>query len=123
MYANATSGTGSGAICRNTKRDQHLYYDYGLNLPGSATVLGIEVRLDAKTGATTGSPKLCVQLSWDGGTTWNTGKITPVLGKTELTYTLGNPTDLWGHTWSPAALRAKFLQESQGQIGKVVRAV
>jgi len=63
-------------------------------------IQGIQVRLDARTDATGGSPKICVQLSWDGGTTWTTAKSTTTLSTTETTYTLGSISDIWGRTWS-----------------------
>jgi hypothetical protein len=49
--------------------------------------------------STSGSPKLCIQLSWDGGNTWTTAKSTPTLTTSEATYVLGSATDLWGRTW------------------------
>jgi hypothetical protein len=55
---------------------------------------------DARTDATGASPKICVQLSWDGGTTWTTAKSTTTLSSTEATYTLGSISDRWGSTWT-----------------------
>jgi len=66
-------------VCTNTGKDKHLYYSYGFNLPGGSAINGIEVRLDAKADSTTGSPKMCVQLSWDGGLTWTAAKTTTTL--------------------------------------------
>ena len=63
-------------------------------------IKGIQVRLDARADATSGSPKICVQLSWDGGTTWTTAKSTTTLSTTEATYTLGSTSDTWGRTWT-----------------------
>jgi hypothetical protein len=60
------SGTGTSSSCTNSSKDKHRFYNYGINIPGT-TILGIEVRLDARVDATGGSPKLCVQLSWNGG--------------------------------------------------------
>ena len=47
---------------------------------------------------------MCVELSWDGGTTWTAASETPVLGKSEATFILGSASDAWGRTWSPADL-------------------
>jgi PKD repeat protein len=55
-----TSCTGSG-------KDKHLFYNYAFSIPAVAMINGIEVRLDAKVDSTLASPKLCVQLSWNGG--------------------------------------------------------
>jgi hypothetical protein len=66
----------------------------------NTVIQGIEVRLDALTDSTIGEPKICVQLSWDGGVTWTPEKSTPVLGTAETTYILGAPTDTWGQAWT-----------------------
>lgn len=95
------SGTASSQDCASTGRDRHLFYDYGFTIPGGQTINGIEVRLDAWVYLiTTGSPKMCVQLSWDGGTTWTAAKTTANLTTSEQTYTLGSTSDTWGRTWS-----------------------
>ncbi|MCJ7509914.1 MAG: hypothetical protein MUP14_03385, partial [Dehalococcoidia bacterium] len=43
---------------------------------------------------------MCVDLSWDGGTTWTAAKTTANLTTSQQTYTLGSVSDNWGHTWS-----------------------
>jgi hypothetical protein len=58
------------------------------------------VRLDARADATGGAPRMCVQLSWNGGTSWTTAKTTANLTTSEATYTLGGAADTWGRTWS-----------------------
>ena len=63
-------------------------------------IQGIQVRVDARADGTAGSPKICVQLSWDGGTTWTIAKSTTTLGTTEATYILGSTSDKWGRTWT-----------------------
>ena len=67
-------------------------------------VLGIEVKMDAKADSTSGAPKLCIQLSWNAGASWTTAKQTGTLTTTEQTYTLGSPSDNWGHTWTLSQL-------------------
>jgi len=94
------SGTFSSSSCTSTYRDRHRFYNYGFTIPDGQTINGIEVRLDAWADATSGSPKMCVQLSWDGGTTWTASKTTATLTISQQTYTLGSATDTWGHTWS-----------------------
>ena len=95
------SGTNSNTSCTNNGKDKHRYSNYNFNIPAAAVIQGIQVRLDARADATSGSPKICVQLSWDGGTTWTTAKSTSTLSTTEATYTLGNLSDTWGRTWTP----------------------
>jgi uncharacterized protein YjdB len=95
------SGNNNRTSCTDSGKDKHLFYNYGFNLPTSSTVNGIEVRLDAKVDSTGGAPKICVQLSWDGGTSWTTAKITSTLTTNEATYVLGAAADNWGRTWTP----------------------
>ena len=99
----SNSGTNSDSSCTSSGKDKHQFYNYGFSIP-STTVLGIEVRLDAKADSTSGAPKLCIQLSWNAGTSWTTAKQTGTLTTTEQTYTLGSPSDNWGHTWTLSQL-------------------
>jgi chitodextrinase len=94
------SGTGTGTSCTGSGKDKHLYYNYGFNLPSGASVTGIEVRLNARADATSGNPRMCVQISWDGGSTWTAAKTTPTLTTSAATYTLGNSADTWGRAWT-----------------------
>ncbi|HSA83380.1 MAG TPA: type II secretion system protein [Patescibacteria group bacterium] len=99
------SGSGTGTSCTGTDKDKHQYYDYNIpSLPTGATINGIEIRLDARVDSTSGSPQICVQLSWDGGSTWTTEQSTSTLSTSEQTYTLGGSSDTWGRTWSESEL-------------------
>ena len=104
------SGTGTATSCGNGKKDRQRFYTYGVSLPGGATVKGIEVRLDAKVDSTSGSPKFCVQLSWDGGVSWTAAKSTTTLTTAEASYVLGGATDTWGHTWTTTDLNNTNLR-------------
>jgi probable HAF family extracellular repeat protein len=96
------SGSGTSTSCTSSSKDKHRFFSYGFSIPAGATIGGIEVRLDARADSTSSSPRMCVQLSWDGGTTWTTTKATGTLGTSMATSILGNTTDTWGRTWSPA---------------------
>ena len=98
------SGTSSTPSCSDPGRDRHLFWNYGAALPSGATVNGISVRLDAWTNLTTIAAAICVELSWDGGTTWTAAQIAPLIGTAQATYLLGSASDLWGHAWTPAEL-------------------
>lgn len=100
----SNSGSGTGTDCGGTDKDKHRYYNFGISMPSGAAIDGIEVHLEAKADSTTGSPKMCVQLSWDGGTTWTTAKSTSTLTTSDVTYTLGGSADTWGRTWSDTEL-------------------
>jgi hypothetical protein len=94
------SGSGTNTSCTSTQKDRHRFYDFSFNIPGGATIQGIEVRLDAKADSTSGAPKICVQLSRDAGVTWTTTKSTPTLTTSEATYILGGSADNWGIAWT-----------------------
>jgi hypothetical protein len=97
------SGTAGTLTCSDsiTTRDRHLFYTYTFGIPSGSTIHGIEVRLDALATPTTGGARMCVQLSWDGGTTWSTGETTAALTTSQATYYLGSLSDTWGHyPWS-----------------------
>jgi hypothetical protein len=94
------SGTSSSTSCTSSNKDKHLFYNYNFSLPTGTVVRGVEVRLDAKVESTSGSPKLCVQLSWNGGSSWTSAKSTPRLTTSEASYILGSASDLWGRSWT-----------------------
>lgn len=98
----ASSGTGTSTSCTSAAKDKHLFYNYNISLPGTAVVKGIEVKMNAKVNNASSAPKICVQISWDGGVTWTTAKNTTTLTTTNKTYTLGTNIDIWGHTWAPS---------------------
>ena len=97
------SGTSNSTSCTNAGKDKHQFFNYGISIPGT-TVTGIVVQLNALVNGTTGSPFMCVQLSWNGGTSWTAAKSTATLGTGAATYILGSGTDTWGHTWTTAQL-------------------
>jgi hypothetical protein len=98
------SGSGTQTSCTNNRKDKHIYRDYNVSVPSGATINGIEVRLDARADATAGSPRICVQLSWNGGGSWTSAKQTATLTTSEVTYLLGGAADTWGRTWSSGDL-------------------
>ena len=99
------SGTNNSASCTNNGKDKHRFSNYTISLPSGVSVTGIEVRLDAFVDAVaSNAPATCVQLSWDGGTTWTTAKQTATLTTGEATYVLGGATDTWGRTWTASNL-------------------
>ena len=105
LYAvDNNSGTNTSTSCTATTKDKHRYYNYGITVPAGSTIRGIEVRVNARVDATGGSPRYCVQLSSDGGTTWTATKSTTTLSTTEAAYTLGGAADTWGRTWTTADL-------------------
>jgi hypothetical protein len=102
VATDTNSGTSTSTSCTNAGKDRHRFYDFGISVPAGSAVAGIEVRLDARADSTSGTPRMCVQLSWDGGTTWTAAKTTGTLGTSLATFTLGGAADTWGRSWSPA---------------------
>jgi hypothetical protein len=101
LYAfDNNSGSGTNTSCSNTGKDKHNFYNFGIDIPAMALIQGIEVRLDARADSTSGAPKICVQLSRDGGATWTTTKSTSTLTTSNATYILGGPSDTWGFAWT-----------------------
>ena len=94
------SGTNNQTSCTSNRKDRHIFYNYGFSIPSGATISGIEVRTDGRVDSTSGAPKFCVQLSWNGGASWTTAKSTSTLTTSEATYLLGGLADTWGRTWS-----------------------
>jgi hypothetical protein len=98
------SGSTDSTSCTSSGKDRHRFRDYGLALPASASIKGIQVRLDAGADSSSSSPRMCVQLSWNGGSSWTSAKTTSTLTTSEATYVLGSSTDRWGRTWSTSNL-------------------
>jgi hypothetical protein len=95
------SGTNNSSSCTNNGKDKHQFFNYNLSLPPSATVTGLEVRLDASVDSPgSNAPVICVQVSWDGGRTWTNAKQTATLTTSESTYILGGASDTWGRAWA-----------------------
>lgn len=96
------SGSNTGTNCTGTDKDKHKFYNYDLAVPSGASVNGVELNLVAKTDSTTGSPKICVELSYDGGSHWTSAKSTGTLttSSSGATYVLGGSSDNWGRSWN-----------------------
>ncbi len=94
------SGTGTATTCNSTAKDRHVLSNFGFNVPTGSTIQGVEVKLNSKVDNTTGAPKFCVELSWNGGTSWTTAVSSATLSTAETTYMLGGVTNTWGRTWT-----------------------
>jgi hypothetical protein len=94
------SGSGTSTSCTSTAKDKHSFSNYSFSIPAGATISGVEVRLDARADSRSSSPRMCAQLSWNGGSTWTAAKQTGTLGTTMATFTLGGAGDTWGRAWS-----------------------
>ena len=100
-----TGTAGHSTSCSNAANDRERFWGYAFGLPGTVTTVdGITVRADVGMNNNGGTSNLCIELSWDGGTTWTTAKFVNLSATTVTTYTLGSATDTWGRTWTAAQL-------------------
>jgi carboxypeptidase T len=101
LYAvDTNSGTGTSTSCTSSAKDRHTFSNYGFTIPAGSTIQGIEVKLNSRVDSTTGSPRFCVQLSWNGGASWTTAVTSATLSTAETMYTLGGVTNTWGRAWT-----------------------
>jgi hypothetical protein len=108
VATDASSGSaGHSTACANTANDRHRFQGFAFGLPATVTaVAGIEVRIDEGLNNNGGTSVLCVELSWDTGTTWTAAKIVNLTGAAETTYLVGGVADTWGHSWTASQLSA-----------------
>ncbi len=99
--SNAYDGTDGTYASETTDSETHQFQDHGFSVPGTNSIEGIEVKLEASATGFSLSNSINLELSWDGGTSWTAAKNTDTLTTTDTVYTLGSPSDTWGRTWSP----------------------
>ncbi len=100
--SDANSGTGTSTSCTSTAKDKHDFRTFGLSsfIGGTGlAVTGIQVRLDGWYSGSATTRKMCVELSWNGGSSWTSAQSVN-LSTSEATLTLGGTTNTWGRTWS-----------------------
>jgi hypothetical protein len=101
VATDANTGTNTTISCTDAGKDRHRFWDFGLGVPSAVTLVnGIQVRADVGLNNNAGISQLCVQLSWDGGSSWTTAKSSVVAATGVTTYTLGTAVDTWGRVWS-----------------------
>ncbi len=101
----------------------HVFLDYPLDaadIPNSANIEGIGVRVDWKIDATGDNSLIKVELSWDGGLSWTVAKTSTELSTTEETVILGGSSEDWGHNWdvdelTDANFRVKITADSDAE--------
>jgi hypothetical protein len=107
----ASDNTYATAASANLRQS---YSVFGFNVPGGNTVTGIEVRLEGSGSTAAGTIE--VALSWDGGANITSTKTTATLSASDVVYTLGGSSDLWGRTWTPTEFsNANFFVRVIGQ--------
>jgi hypothetical protein len=94
------SGTSTSTSCAATQKDRHVLSNFGFSIPAGSTIQGIEVKLNSKVDSTSGSPRFCVELSWNGGASWTTAITSGTLSTAETMYIVGGVSNTWGRTWT-----------------------
>jgi hypothetical protein len=107
--SDVNSGTANSTSCTSTARDKEDTSGFSVGSI-SGSILGLEVQLRGYANSKKSSPRFCVQLSWDGGTSWTTGISTANLTTTATTYTLGGSSNTWGHAWTATQLSSANLR-------------
>lgn len=82
------------------------YSGFGFSVPAGATVVGVEVTIEAKVANGVTAPKISCYLTKDGNSSVGYARTTATLTGSDVTYTIGSPTDLWGNTISAAEANA-----------------
>lgn len=102
--SDVNSNTNTTISCTNAGKDRHRFWDFGLGVPASVTsVNGIQVRVDEGMNNSGGTNWICIELSWDGGSSWTAPKSQSLTGgATITTYAFGAANDTWGRTWTGA---------------------
>ncbi len=97
---NAYSSDGSYATAAESAASN--FYDFGFSIPSGDAVTGVKIKLEGSASGGAGGT-LGVELSWDGGTTMTSaGTATGALTTSDVVYTLGSASALWGRTWAPS---------------------
>jgi len=101
VATDANSGTSTTISCANAGKDRHRFWDFGLGVPVAVnSVAGIQVRVKEGISAISGTNQVCIELSWNGGTTWTTAKSVALTATAITTYNLGAINDTWGRSWA-----------------------
>lgn len=113
--SNSGSGSGGTPSCGtgstpSATEDRHRFWGFVHGITTASAIHGIEVRADLALNNNSGTDNLCVQLSWDGGTSWTTIRSTSADSVPEQTYVFGGATDAWGRSWTLAELSATNLR-------------
>jgi penicillin-binding protein-related factor A (putative recombinase) len=99
---------GANALISNNTRAQapgtvsHVFRDFGFSIPGGNTISGIIVKLDSRYSS--GQGTISVDLSYNEGANYSETRTTPTLTASDVVYTLGGVSDVWGRSWTPTQL-------------------
>jgi hypothetical protein len=111
----AYSNDGVNATTSSSSSKDQDWSGFGFNLPSSATVNGIEVKVKYKTDCGFIANQFDAALSWNSGTSYtNTKGPSPICSSEYTTITLGGSADTWGHTWTVNEINNAFRMRLSG---------
>ena len=108
-WTNASDALASDNIyaTETTLYGRQDYSTFGFSIPAGNTIIGIEVKIEAKASSAAGT--IGAALSSDSGSSTTTpDKVTSTLSTTDVVYTLGGPADLWGRAWDSTHFGTTF---------------
>lgn len=86
--------------------------NFGLAIPGGATIDGIEIQVEGAWSFAPAGSINRVNIGKDGSTLATEKTPSQVLTSSDVLYTFGGSTDLWGLSWTPAEINAStFLAQ------------
>ena len=100
LATDTSTGTGTTDVCTGATKDRHQYYNFGASIAAGKTIDGIEIRAALSENNTTGTTRVCAELSWNAGTSWTAAKSVLLTTTAETTFTYGGAADVWGRTWA-----------------------
>ena len=103
------TGTGNAvdgcATFNQSEDDAHDFHTFGFSIPTGSRIDGITVDTYSDWDLATAVNELCVELSWNGGTSWtSTGHTTGDVGTILTQVILGGSANTWGRTWTVSEL-------------------
>lgn len=102
VSSNNTRAT--AALSNGSHSDYLAATNYSFSIPGSDTIVGIEVSIEANR---TGDVNISgVAVTKDGSSLIGSTNPNQALSGTDTAYTYGGASDLWGDTWTPAEINA-----------------
>jgi hypothetical protein len=101
----STGATGRSSDCADPQNDRHVFWGYVFGLPVTVTSIdGIAIRADVSLNNNGGDDYLCIELSWNGGSSWTAAQRVQLPNSTFRTYSFGGPTSTWGRAWAVSEL-------------------
>ena len=93
---------GATAYATNATGASQQYTTFGLSVPGTDTIDGIDVRVRGNSTDPDGC-RIAIALSWNNGANWTTERNAVLTGSDPASpyVSLGSTTELWGRTWTP----------------------